>query len=184
MLFESPYLNKSFSGKMIPRYLATAFLVGPLTIIMVYAFSMNGSDKGRGEAFSKMMDGIKQLGPEEYGKALLFGIPLSLVFAVVLYFMHNYKKLIVSIEFDNTNSELKLISRSINHSRLEETTIPYNKLRLVKKKNVYDAMANHGYSGIEIRYGSAHIGFVLENHFTWSTNQYKEIQTHLINLPQ
>ena len=97
----------------------------------------------------------------------------------IFYKMHEFKKLIVSIEFNNETKQILSISRSINRSTLEKESFNYGDITILDNKIIYDAMATHPYSGIEIKIKDRHIGYILKNHFTWNDSDFENIKNTL-----
>ena len=97
----------------------------------------------------------------------------------IFYKIHDFKKLIVSIEFNNETKQILSISRSINRSILEKESFNYGDITILDNKKIYDAMATHPYSGIEIKIKDKHIGYILKNHFTWNDIDFENIKNNL-----
>jgi len=190
MKYTSEYLTLDFKKKIIPRYIFTLTLVGPLLSMLGYGVYQGiKNDSGsqsdytsKTEKFAIIFKTIRQLEIEQLISLVILGIIISIILTFIAYKIHDFKKLIVSIEFNNEKKQILLISRSINRSILEEESFTYKDITILDNKKIYDAMATQPYSGIEIKIKDKHIGYILKNHFTWNGSDFENIKNNLLNL--
>ena len=187
MKYTSEYLKLDFKKKIIPRYIYTLTLAGPLLSMLGYGVYQGiKNDAGsqseytsKIEKLASIFKTIRQLEFEQLILLIFIGILISVILTFISYKIHDFKKLIVSIEFNNETKQILSISRSINRSILEKESFNYGDITILDNKKIYDAMATHPYSGIEIKIKDKHIGYILKNHFTWNDIDFENIKNNL-----
>jgi hypothetical protein len=172
MKFESRYLSESFSRKFNPGYIKSA-LVGPFITIMIWAIFVPQNDARR--VFGKVIEGIKMMSANDFLIAGLIGIPVSILLVLIAPMLHDSKKIIVFFEFNDDSKMLLIKTRRITKDIVEESKIPYSKLKQIEIEKVYDGMATQAYKGIELNSNYGYEGFILKNHFTWSDDDFSSI---------
>lgn len=176
MKFTSEYTQLDFKKKIIPRYISSSLFTGQVLVFFSYALFLNYNNgtQTRG-SLSNLLNGFKLIDSEKILTLVLIGIPISLVLTSIFYFIHNFKKLIVELNFNDNEEILKITTRKINTSKLETKSLKYEDVVFDYKDKIYDAMAKSAYSGTELKSNSQHLGYLLRNHFVWNESTRVEI---------
>lgn len=129
--------------------------------------------------FGKVIEGIKVMSVNDFLIAGLIGIPVSMLLVLLAPMLHDSKKIIVFLEFNDDSKILLIKTRRITKDIVEESKIPYSKLKMIEIEKIYDGMATKAYEGIELNSNYGYQGLILKKHFTWSDDDFSSISSML-----
>lgn len=185
MKYTSEYLKLDFKKKIIPQYILALTLVGPLLSMFGYGFyQLIKNDTGseytsKIENLASIFNTIRNCTAQQLILLIFIGILISVILTFIFYKMNEFKKLIVSIEFNNETKQIISISRSITRSILQKESFNYRDITIIDDQLIYDYIGRRPYSGIEIKIKDRHIGYILKNHFTWNDSDFENIKNTL-----
>jgi hypothetical protein len=179
MYFSSEYLARGFSKKFMPGYLKLV-IVGFVLTLVFFAAHIGSTRVGETDGiFSAISLGLKNMNSKDFFNSILIGIPVTGFLVLLIPRIHDEKKIIVYVDFNDESKILTLKTRRITKNKVEDSQIKYAELQIKNKKDFFDGMAMHSYEAIELQRNYGYQGYLLKDHFTWKKQDFQTILSKL-----